>query len=75
VGSAHVSGPQSPFAGSDRAGRGRLVAALRRAPVPVSGVPAAMGWPDDADRAARVLAGLVADGLVKVADNEVHLPF
>jgi len=75
VGSAHVSGPQSPFAGSDRAGRGRLVAALRRAPVPASGVAATMGWPDDAGRAARVLAGLVADGLVTVADNEVHLPF
>jgi A/G-specific adenine glycosylase len=73
VGSAHVSGPQSPFAGSDRAGRGRLVAALRRAPVLVSEVPAAMGWPDDADRAARVLAGLVADGLVVVSDGVIDL--
>jgi A/G-specific adenine glycosylase len=74
VGSAHVSGPQSPFAGSDRAGRGRLVAALRQGPVPIDGVAVAMGWPDDADRAARVLAGLVADGLVVVTDGRVDLP-
>jgi A/G-specific adenine glycosylase len=73
VGSAHVSGRQSPFVGSDRAGRGRLVAALRRAPVPIDGLAAAMGWPADADRAHRGLAGLVADGLVIVQGDEVHL--
>jgi hypothetical protein len=32
------------------------------------------GWPDDEDRAGRVAAGLVADGLA-VADGErLHLP-
>jgi A/G-specific adenine glycosylase len=72
VGSAHVSGPQSPLAGSDREGRGRLVAALRRGPVPVADLPAAMGWPDDPERAARVVEGLVGDGLV-VIGNEVTL--
>jgi hypothetical protein len=32
-----------------------------------------MGWPDDADRAARVLNGLVADGLVVVTGGLVDL--
>jgi A/G-specific adenine glycosylase len=32
-GSAHTSRPQSPFVGSDRQGRGRLVRALGRGPV------------------------------------------
>jgi A/G-specific adenine glycosylase len=73
VGSAHVSTPQSPFAGSDRAGRGRLVSALRGGPVPLAGVPGAMGWPHDAERARRVLAGLVADGLVAVDGDDVRL--
>jgi len=73
IGSAHVSGPQSPFVGSDRAGRGRLVNALRRSPVAAADVAAVMGWPDDADRATRVLGGLVTDGLVVVAGDEVRL--
>ena len=63
VGSAGVSVPQSRFAGSDRQGRGRLVDALRRGPVPVRGPwPRRSGWPDDPDRADRVVAGLVAEG-------------
>jgi A/G-specific adenine glycosylase len=65
VGSAGTSGPQSTFAGSDRQGRGRLVAALRDAPVPGTAVAAVMGWPDDAVRAERVARTLVADGLVR----------
>ena len=64
VGSARVSGPQSRFDGSDRQGRGRLVATLRRGPVAAGGVAAAMGWPADTERAARVADTLVADGLV-----------
>ena len=74
VGSAHVSATQSLFAGSDRAGRGRLVAAVRRAPVPIADVAAAMGWPGDADRTARVLDGLVRDGLVTIDGGVVDLP-
>ena len=54
LGSAGVSGGQSRFDGSDRQGRGRLVAALRRGPVPAAGSPTVMGWPDDAERAGRV---------------------
>lgn len=59
--------PQSRFAGSDRQGRGRLVAALRLGPV--SGVPETlaevMGWPRDPERAKRVAVSLVNDGLAK----------
>jgi A/G-specific adenine glycosylase len=73
VGSAHVSGPQRRFAGSDRAGRGRLVKALRGGPLAAADVAGAMGWPDDPQRAARVLDGLVADGLVTVDGAVVRL--
>jgi A/G-specific adenine glycosylase len=63
-GSAGVSTVQSAFAGSDRQGRGRLVAALRHRDLPPEQIPSAMGWPDDPARAARVLDGLLRDGLV-----------
>ena len=63
VGSAGISAPQSRFEGSDRQGRGRLVDALRRGEVPRAAVPATAGWPDDPERAHRVAATLVADGL------------
>jgi len=73
-GSAGVSGGQSRFDGSDRQGRGRLVAALRDGPVPAERVPTVMGWPDDADRAARVAATLVVDGLALVEGGRYRLP-
>ena len=57
--------PQSPFEGSDRQGRGRLVAALRVGPVPPARLHAACGWPEDAERARRVADGLVAEGLAR----------
>ena len=74
VGSAGVSGGQSRFDGSDRQGRGRLVDALRVAPVSVGGLAAAMGWPHDAERAERVAAGLLRDGVAVVVDGEYRLP-
>ncbi|MGI8809267.1 MAG: A/G-specific adenine glycosylase [Acidimicrobiales bacterium] len=70
VGSAGCGGGQSRFAGSDRQGRGRLVDALRLAPVHWSSLAQAAGWPDDPARAERVATGLVADGLA-VTDGEV----
>jgi len=64
AGSAGVSGPQPRFAGSDRQGRGRLVAALReRGRVRRDELAEVAGWPVDAERAARVAAGLIGDGL------------
>ncbi len=67
---------QSRFEGSDRQGRGRLVAALRRGPLAVAGAAVAAGWPGDDRRARAAVATLVADGLaVLSADGqEVSLP-
>lgn len=75
IGSAGTSERQSRFAGSDRQGRGRLVAALRTGPVVAADLPVAAGWPDDPARAARVAEGLVADGLaVRTATGAWSLP-
>lgn len=75
VGSAGVSGGQSRFEGSDRQGRGRLVAALRAGSVAGADLPVVMGWPDDPDRAERVAATLLADGLaVEATDGTLRLP-
>ena len=74
-GSAGVSVAQARFTGSDRQGRGRLVAAVRAGPVPASGAASAAGWPDDPERAARVVDGLVAEGLlVRHPDGALGLP-
>jgi len=73
-GSAGCGGPQSTFAGSDRQGRGRLVGALRSAPVPLDDVASATGWPAEPDRAGRIAAGLVADGLAVVVGAALRLP-
>jgi A/G-specific adenine glycosylase len=74
VGSAGVSGKQSRFEGSDRQGRGRLIAALRRGPVAADQVAEVMGWPDDLNRSNRVAATLVVDGLVVRNDDHLSLP-
>jgi A/G-specific adenine glycosylase len=74
VGSARVSVGQPPFEGSDRQGRGRLVAALAGGPVAGAALAEVMGWPDEPSRAARVAAGLVADGLAAVGPEGYSLP-
>ena len=74
VGSAGVSGRQSPFAGSDRQGRGRLLRALVDGPVTSSDIAGAAGWPADAERAARIAASLIADGLAIQAGGALKLP-
>lgn len=63
IGSAGVSGLQSRFAGSDRQGRGRLLAALREGSVSAASLAAVMDWPDDPERAVRVAETLLLDGL------------
>jgi A/G-specific adenine glycosylase len=73
-GSAGVSPGQSPFTGSDRQGRGRLVDALCRAPVAHADLADVMGWPTDPARAARVAAALVADGLAVDDGTTLTLP-
>jgi len=72
AGSAGISAPQSAFHGSDRQGRGRLVDALRDAPVRAEDLPDVMGWPTDGDRARRVAATLVADGLAVRSSNGTY---
>jgi A/G-specific adenine glycosylase len=73
-GSAGISTGQSPFAGSDRQGRGRLVDALRAGPVARRRLATVMGWPGDAERAERVAQTLVADGLVVDEGAFLRLP-
>ena len=73
-GSAGVPGKQSRFEGSDRQGRGRLMDALRTGSVERGDLAAAAGWPDDPERAARVVATLIDDGLAVVDGDGVTLP-
>lgn len=73
-GSAGTGRRQGAFAGSDREGRGRLVDALRRAPVPLDGIAAATGWLDAPERARRVAAALVAEGLATADGGYLRLP-
>jgi A/G-specific adenine glycosylase len=64
-GSAGVSRRQAPFLGSDRQGRGRLLAAALDGPVQLGAVPAITGWTEDPARATRVAAQMCAEGLLK----------
>ena len=59
---------QSRFEGSDRQGRGRVVAALRLGPLELEEVRRATGWSDD-DRADRIWRGLVGEGLAVVGPD------
>ena len=74
IGSAAVSAPQSRFTGSDRQGRGRLIAALRDGPLSLRDALDALGFGSDKERAERVLAGLVRDEMVVSTSDEVALP-
>jgi A/G-specific adenine glycosylase len=66
---------QSRFEGSDRQGRGRLLSAVRRAPVSADDVAAAAGWAHQPERSRRVAAGLVTEGLlVEDAGGGLRLP-
>jgi len=60
---AMTARPQSAFEGSDRQGRGRLVAALRGGPVLSADLPRVAGWPGDPPRARRAAEALVAEGI------------
>ena len=73
--SAGSGRPQTAFAGSDRQGRGRMVAALARGPVAASELAAVAGWLGDPRRADRVAQGLIADGLAYgEEDGSLRLP-
>ena len=65
--------PQARFSGSDRFHRGRLVDALRSGPVARQEVGAAAQL-DDEDRCARIVSGLVRDGLAVWEAGRLQLP-
>jgi A/G-specific adenine glycosylase len=86
AGSAGTSRSQSRFEGSDRQGRGRLLAVLTAGAhraggsdpgprhVGADGLAAAAGWPHDPDRALAAARSLVADGLAEMAaDGTLYL--
>ena len=86
VGSAGTSRSQSPFEGSDRQGRGRLLALLTAGAEGAGGeqpgprhvgpdaLAAAAGWPHDPARALAAAHSLVADGLAEMAaDGTLYL--
>jgi A/G-specific adenine glycosylase len=64
---------QARFEGSDRQLRGRVLAELRASDVPVTVAELETVLPDE-QRRARVVAGLVADGLVVASDDGYRLP-
>ena len=72
--SALTSKPQARFDGSDRQARGRLLRALAEHGVRVNDVPRVMRLDDDKERAERLLASLVRDGLVSCHDDWCQLP-
>jgi A/G-specific adenine glycosylase len=85
AGSAGTSRPQSPFSGSDRQGRGRLLAHLAHlshlagepgaARLTPDAFAAVAGWPDQPERAARAVHTLIQDGLAVVGpDGALSLP-
>jgi A/G-specific adenine glycosylase len=67
--------PQTRFAGSDRQGRGRLIEALRQGPVAPGDLASVVGWEDAPERLDRVVAALVAEGMVvRTATGALRLP-
>jgi len=64
---------QKRYEGSDRQARGRILAELRSAHIPVTAAELESVWPDAAQRD-RALAGLLADGLAVAAEGGYTLP-
>jgi len=72
--SAGVSRPQARFAGSDREGRGRLLAAALDGPVRLHDLASVAGWEHDPARASRVAATLCDEGLLQRHAGALHVP-
>lgn len=71
--SAVRSRPQTPFVGSDRYHRGRLVDVLRRGPVDCAELSHASGL-DDTGRLAALTRALVDEGLAEWREGALQLP-
>ena len=67
--------PQGRFEGSDRQGRGRLVAALRAGPLGPDDLARAAGWVSDPDRARRAAGALVSEGIAAWVDGDLVLGY
>ncbi len=74
AGSAGVSTRQSTFEGSDRQGRGRIIAALRGGPVELAELDAITGWEAGSDRLERIVRQLIKDGLAVASGQTLRLP-
>ncbi len=72
IGSSGVSGRQARFDGSDRQARGRLMKALSVGSVGRSDAPRIMGC--DSERADRLVASLIDDGLCRLDGSSLRLP-
>ncbi len=72
IGSAGASVKQSRFKGSDRQGRGRILAALRAGPVEREDLSRLTGW-RDRERAERAVESLVADGIAAADGTRFRL--
>ncbi|HMK10278.1 MAG TPA: A/G-specific adenine glycosylase, partial [Acidimicrobiales bacterium] len=72
-GDVWITKRQSTFAGSDRQGRGKLIAALRDHDVHIGDLADVMGWPGDRARAERVAAQLVDEGIVETSQAVMRL--
>ncbi len=71
--SAGVSARQAPFEGSDRQARGRLLAALADRDLDGADAAIAMNLAHDAQRAERIVAALVAEGLASTVERRLRL--
>lgn len=72
LGSAGVSRAQAPFEGSDRQARGRLLRAVANGAVRETDAAVTMGVA--LERAERLVASLVADGLLVAESGRLRLP-
>jgi A/G-specific adenine glycosylase len=72
IGTAGASGRQSRFEGSDRQARGRLLRAVGEGPLATAAAAGAMGC--DRPRAGRLVALLVAEGLIRQTGDRLTLP-
>ena len=73
IGSAGVSSSQKPFSGSDRQARGKLLRALSDGPVSCAKAKCVMGIAPETIRADKLVAALIADGLIYLALNGQEL--
>lgn len=62
-------GGSASFVGSDREGRGRLVRAACQGTISLADLARVAGWPDDPDRARRVVDKLVREGVFERASS------